>query len=136
MNNLVYENYFQDEAVKQDTKYQHITYHKQNGSEIILYKELVSIDFFKAMSEMENLNWKLDNYVGFENQRTRDYVQFIREGKNEWYADIPIDDRKNWKGYCWSAYGDNKTISNMLRLYFEEVDWFGMLRWKMRRFEH
>ncbi len=120
----------------QGIKYQDITYFKQNGNEIVDSEPLIHIDFIKAMSEMENLNWKLFNHIGFTNHKTNDFVQFIRQGQNKWYADVPIDDGVNWEGYCWIAYGDNKTISNMMRLFFEEVDWFGMLRWKMRRFPH
>ena len=120
----------------QDTKYQHIVYFKQNGNEIVDSKKLIPIDFMKAMSEMEKLNWNWFNHIGFRNHKTNDFVQFIRQGENKWYADVPIDDGVNWDGYCWTAYGDNDTISNMMRLFFEEVDWFGMLRWKMRRFPH
>ncbi len=127
---------FQEEKEIQGIKYQDITYFKQNGNEIINYEPLIHIDFIKAMSEMENLNWKLFNHIGFTNHKTNDFVQFVRHGKNRWYADVPIDDGPNWDGYCWGAYGDNKTISNMMRLFFEEVDWFPMLRWKMWRFEH
>jgi len=127
---------FQEQKNIQDIKYQDITYFKQNGNEIVDYNAFVHIDFLKSMSEMENLNWNLFNHIGFRNHKTNDFVQFIRQGPNKWYADIPIDDRVNWEGYCWSSYSDNKTISNMMRLFFEEVDWFEMLRWKMRRFEH
>jgi len=121
---------------KLDTKYQDITYFKQNGNEIVDSDDFIHIDFLNAMSEMENLYWNLFNHIGFRNHKTNDFVQFIRQGPNKWYVDVPINDGKNWEGYCWSAYGDNKTISNMLRLYFEEVKWFGMLSWKMRRFQH
>ena len=127
---------FQEQKEIQGIKYQDITYFKQNGNEIVDFEALIHIDFMKAMSEMENLNSDLFNYIGFRNHKTNDFVQFIRQEQNRWYADVPIDDEKNWEGYCWSAYGENKTISNMMRLFFEEVDWFGMLRWKMRRFEH
>ena len=127
---------FQEQKEIQGIKYQDITYFKQNGNEIVDFGALIHIDFMKAMSEMENLNCDLFNFIGFRNHKTNDFVQFIRQEQNRWYADVPIDDEKNWEGYCWSAYGENKTISNMMRLFFEEVDWFGMLRWKMRRFEH
>ncbi len=125
---------FQEQKEIQGIKYQDITYFKQNGNEIVHDADLLHVDFLKAMSEMENLNWKLFNYIGFKNHKTDDFVQFIRQGKNRWYADIPIGEEENWEGYCWGAYSDNKTVSNMMRLFFEEVDWFGMLRWKMRRF--
>ena len=127
------EKYFQDQNEILDTKYQNITYYKQNGSEVIGHGKWVSIDFLKAMSEMEKLDWNKDNHIGFDNHNTHENVQFIRKRKNNWYADVPIDDGVNWDGYCWGAYSDNKTISNMMRLYFEEVEWFGILEWKMRR---
>jgi len=112
---------------------QYITYYKQNGNDIIEAKDCVLIDFIKAMNEMENLNWNLFNHIGFVNHKRNENLQFIREGFDNWYADVPIDDGVNWGGYCWGAYSDNKTISNMMRLFFEEVEWFGMLEWKMRR---
>jgi len=85
------------------------------------------------MSEMEKLDWNKFNHIGFVNHNIRETVQFIRKGKNFWYADVPIDDGANWDGYVWGAYSDNKTISNMMRLFCEEVEWFRMLKWKMRR---
>ncbi len=128
---------FQEQKEIQGIKYQDITYFKQNGNEIVHYEKLVQVDFLKAMSEMENLNWKLFNYIGFRNHKTGDFVQFIRQGQNRWYADVPINGGVRWGGYCWGAYGDNKTISSTVRLFFEEVEWFGgLLNWKMRRFEH
>jgi len=127
------ENYMLDEKKILDAKYQYITYYKQNGKEIVKSKDEIPIDFLKAMYEVENLNWKLDNHIGFENHKTDDVVQFIRKGKNNWYVDVPIKINSLWNGYFWGSYSDNKTISNMLRLYFEEVDWFDMLRWKMGR---
>ncbi len=127
------EEFHQEQKEIIDTKYQDITYYKQNSSEIIGHAKLVSIDFLKAMSEMEKLDWNTFNHIGFKNHTTEELVQFIRKEENKWYADVPIDNGANWDGYCWGAYSDNKTISNMMRLFFEEVEWFGMLEWKMRR---
>ena len=127
------EEYLQEQKEVLDTKFQQITYYKQNGSELIGHRNWVSIDFLKAMSEMEKLNWNESNHIGFENHRTHENVQFIRKGKNYWYADVPIIIDGKWDGYCWGAYSDNKTISNMMRLFFEEVEWFGMLSWKLWR---
>ena len=129
------ENYMINEKQIQQLKYQYMTYFKQNYREIVNKKDFTSIDFLKAMYEMEKLNWKKFNHIGFINHRTEECVQFIREGKNEWYADVPIIINGEWNGYSWSAYSDNKTIANMLRLFFEEVEWFGMLSWKMRRYK-
>ena len=89
------------------------------------------------MSEMKNLDWEYENnYIAFDNKKTKEYVQFIRLGQDKWYADIPINDGKDWDGYTWSCYSDSETIVSMMRLFFEEVPWFGMLSWKMRRFKH
>jgi len=127
---------FQEQKNIQGIKYQYITYYKQNGNDIIEAKDCVLIDFIKAMNEMENLNWKLFNHIGFVNHKRNENLQFIREGFDNWYADVPIKNEGEWQGYYWGAYDNNKTISNMMRLFFEEVNWFGMLRWKMRRFQH
>ncbi len=124
----------QEQNLVQDIKYQNITYYKQNCSKIVKSEDVVHIDFIKAMSEMENLNWNEFNHIGFVNHRTNENVQFIRKGKNNWYAEVPIDGGLDWRGYYWGAYSDNKTISNMMRLFFEETEWFGMLRWKFRRY--
>jgi len=127
----IYEN-FQVEEILQDTKFQNITYYKQNGSEIIGHPKRVSIDFLKAMSEMEKQAWNEDNHIGFENHRTNEIVQFIRKAKNNWYADVPIKSNvKSNNRLCWGAYSDSKTISNIMRLFFEEVEWFGMINWKL-----
>ena len=129
------------ELIKQDTdadvKYQDIIYHMDNTNKTVCSKDQTHIDFFKAMYEMKNLDWKYENnYIAFDNKRTNEYVQFIRLEQNKWYADIPIKDGKDWDGYTWSCYSDSKTIVSMMRLFFEEVSWFPMLPWKMRRFKH
>ena len=126
------EEYLHEQEEVIDTKYQTITYYKQNGTEIIGHPKHVSIDFLKAMSEMEKQDWKVDNHIGFENNRTNETVQFIRKEENNWYADVPIrSNEKSNSRCCWGAYTDNKTISNMMRLFFEEVEWFGMINWKL-----
>jgi len=137
-NQIVLQAAITDESTKQDTvpdvKYQDIIYYMRNTDKTVQPKDHINIDFFKAMSEMEKLDWTfLPNYIGFENMRKNEMVQFIRLGRNEWYADIPINSGKNWDGYCWASYSDNKTTSEMLRLFFEEDPWFGMLSWKMRK---
>ena len=120
-----------------DVKYQDIIYHMDNKDKTVCSKDHIHIDFLKAMSEMKKLDWKYENnYIAFDNKRTNEYVQFIRLEQNKWYADIPIKDGKDWDGYTWSCYSNSKTILGMMRLFFEELPWFGMLSWKMRRFKH
>ena len=94
----------------------------------------VKIDFLGAVSEMKNLDHKFErNFIGFQNCSTGEYVQFVRLGNDSWYADVPIKDRGNWEGYLWAGYGDTKSITEMLKLFFEEVSWFDSIPWKMRR---
>jgi len=89
-----------------------------------------------AVNEMENLDHKFErNFIGFQNCSTGEYVQFVRLGNDSWYADVPIKDRGNWEGYLWAGYGDTKSITEMLKLFFEEVSWFDSMAWKMRRYK-
>jgi hypothetical protein len=129
------------ELSKQDTvsdvKFQNITYHMDNSDKTISWKEHAQIDFLKAMNEMKNLDWNYDNnYITFVNNKTNECVQFGRKSEDDWYAEVPINGGVNWDGYAWSCDTNSKPIMDMLRLYFEEVPWFGMLSWKMRRFKH
>ncbi len=120
-----------------DVKYQDITYYMQNPNKVIDSKKNIPIDFLKATSEMSDLDWNYEwNYIGFANNKKNECIQFIRQGETKWYAEVPINNGKKWEGYAWGAYSDSKTITDMLRLFFEEVPWFGMLSWKMRRFKH
>ena len=85
---------------------------------------------------MEKLDDTFDrNFIGFQNYSTGEYVQLVRLGYDSWYADVPIKDRNNWEGYLWAGYGNTKTITDMLKLFFEEVSWFDSLSWKMRRYK-
>jgi hypothetical protein len=56
-------------------------------------------------------------------------------GDDSWYADVPIKDQNNWEGYLWAGYGDTKSITDMLKLFFEEVLWFDSISWKMRKYK-
>ena len=129
------------ELIKQDTipdvKYQDIIYHMDNPDKTVHSKDQIHIDFFKATSEMKNLDWNYDwNYITFDNKKTNECVQFKRKGEDYWYADVPIKNNKDWEGYYWCSYSDTRKVIDMLKLFFEEVSWFGMLEWKMRRFKH
>ena len=119
-----------------DVKYQDITYHMDNLGKTINSKEEKRIDFLKASNEMNNLDWNYEwNYITFHNRKINECLQFKRLEKNKWYADVPINNGKNWDGYYWAAYANSKTIMDMLRLFFDESPWFGMLSWKMRRYK-
>lgn len=127
-------NFLEDTSFVHDVKYQDIIYYKWDRNEIIHFAKVVHIDFLKAMSEMEKLDYTFDNnYIGFHNNKTNQCVQFIRLDKNEWFVDHPINTGRS-DGYTWIAKSDSKTVSSMMRLFFEEITWNQMLEWKMTRF--
>jgi len=138
-NKIILQDPVTDDLTNQDTmsdvKYQNITYYMHNHNKIVESKDKIQIDFLNGMSEMNDLDWKYKmNYIGFKNHRTNDCVQFIRQGQDKWYAEVLICSGKDWDGYTWSCYSNSEKIVSMMRLFFEEIPWFGMLSWKMRRF--
>ena len=117
-----------------DVKFQNIIYYYWDGKKSVNQNQQVKIDFLGAVSEMEKIDYTFDrNFIGFQNCSTGEYVQLVRLGYDSWYADVPIKDRNNWEGYLWAGYGNTKTITDMLKLFFEEVSWFDSIPWKMRR---
>ena len=117
-----------------DVKFQNIIYYYWDGKRTVDQSQQVRIDFLGAVNEMECLDHKFErNFIGFQNCSTGEYVQLVRLGNDSWYADVPIKDQKNWEGYLWAGYGNTKTITDMLKLFFEEVSWFDSIPWKMRR---
>lgn len=120
-----------------DVKYQDIHYYMRSREKTIESDDHIHIDFFKALSEMKDLDWSYEkNYIGFKNNRTNECVQFIRKDEDKWYAEVPILSGKGWEGYAWSCHSDSKLVFDMMQLFFDEVIWFHMLPWKMRRFKH
>ena len=117
----------------QAEKLQAITYYKSVDNYHI---RDVPVDFLGAMREMETLPVATGPYrfIGFENRRNGDNVQFIRMGRDRWYVDVPIDGGRGWDGYYWGAKTDTRAASDLLRLFFEEMPWFGMLPFTMRRY--
>jgi hypothetical protein len=114
----------------QETKNQDIIYYKDNSDEFISGLEFRSIDFISAMSEMEKMDWTYPkNSIGFS--KTGDSaVLFRRKSSTKWSAQVPIFEEDEWTGFYWIAYSDSNTVSDMLRLFFENMPWFGMLSWK------
>ena len=120
-----------------DVKFQNIIYFMNNIDKTVNSKSNIPIDFLTAISEMESLDYTSNNhFIGFVNKKTNECLQFKRRTKDDWYAEVIINHGKGWDGYYWCANSKIDAISNMLRLFFEEVSWFGMLSWKMRRFKH
>ena len=136
-NKIIFQDSVIDELTSQDTipdiKYQDIIYYMHNINKIIESKDQIHIDFLKALSEMNSLYWLFDNWIGFENQRTKETLQFIRTKQDYWYAEVLIRSGKEWDGYLWHCYSESKSIIDMLQLFFEEAPWFEMLPWNMTR---
>ena len=135
---IVQQEILYDELVKQDqiqnVKFQNISYFMNS---VKGYVNNTPVDFLKAMSEMESLDYKFDrNFIGFVNEKTKECIQFIRREEDEWYVESVIGYGKGWDGYCWCTHSKTQKITDMIRLFFEEVPWFGMISWKMRRFKH
>lgn len=116
----------------QDEGHQHITYYKCVDD---ISVRGTPIDYLGAMREMESLPAASGPYrfIGFVNGRNGDNVQFIRLGDDLWYADVPIGAGVDWDGYYWGARADSRSVADMLRLFFEEMPWLGMLPFTMRR---
>ena len=120
-----------------DIKYQDIHYYMDSRGKTVDSKDHIHIDFFKALSEMNALDWRDEqNFIGFVNNKTNECVQFIHQGEDKWYAEVPIMHGKKWDGYAWCCYSDSKSIFDMIQLFFDEVTWFHSLAWKMMRFKH
>jgi len=119
-----------------DVKFQNIIYYYWDGKKSVDQNQQVKIDFLGAVNEMENLDHTFErNFIGFQNCSTGEYVQFVRLGNDSWYADVPIQDRGNWEGYLWAGYGNTQSITDMLKLFFDEMSWFDSMSWKMRRYK-
>ena len=122
-----------DSGAEQDEKFQSITYYKCVDSCSV---RDAPIDFLGAMREMETLPvaTKMDRFIGFVNRRNGENVQFLRRGDDDWYVDVPINGGSSWDGYYWGGTADSKTVAELLRLFFEEMPWFGMVSFTMRRY--
>lgn len=127
-----------NKLTKQDTisdiRYQDITYYKKDRHECISPLDEIQIDFVKAVSEMEKLDWTFeDNRIVFTNKRTNETIMFVKEGEDKWYVEHPVFLDDVWSGYRWISHSDRKTISNLMNMFFEEMPWFGMISWIVRR---
>ena len=112
-----------DQDMKQNIKYQDIIYYKYDGHESITSKDNIKIDFSKAVIEMEKIDWNVEyHHIGFVNKRTNSCLQFVRLDKDEWHADVPIQDERGWIGYIWNCDANTKNVISTLKLFFENLD--------------
>jgi len=114
------------------SKHQNITYSLVNGPRHVRERP---IDLAGALREMDGLSHGTENFMQLTNHdAARDgYVQFLRLGDAWWYADIPIHAANDWTGYVWGCETPTRPLADTLRLFFEDVPWFGVLPWTMRK---
>ena len=123
-----------DLKTDQDIKTQGISYFKVDGKVSVGLKRKVPIDWPRARSEITGLGFgDYNRFIGFENNRTLEMVQFARYEADDWYADVPIDKGFFWKGFVWGCRTDTESVLNTAELFFEELPWFDSLPFTMRR---
>ena len=70
----------------------------------------------------------LDNGISIINNKTDDHVFFRRVTSDKWYVDTPIR-LPRFSGLFLASYIDENTVESILRLFFEESDWFCATHW-------
>ena len=125
--------YYQRLLQGTDEKYQKITYWKYGKFETIQSLAFVQIDLHKALYETQKLLPEHNESIGFSNGHNKDAIHFTRVGEDDWRIQVPIFTRKEWDGYYWRATSDTKCTLDIIRLFFDELEWFGMLDFKMDR---
>lgn len=110
-------------------EFQDIEYSMSNTGKSVSYFEHRQIDLQTALNETKNLDWTfLDNGISIINNKTDDCVFFRRVALDKWYVDTPIR-LPRFMGLFWASYIDENTVESILRLFFEESDWFCTTHW-------
>ncbi len=129
------EDYYQELLQATDVNYQNITYWKHGKFESVSALAFVTIDLQRAQAETKKLLWMHRELIGFSNGRSKDAVNIQRTGEEKWRVTVPIFTRDQWDGYFWRADSDTVILLDMIRLFFDELEWFGMLDFVMDRDE-
>ena len=127
------EEYYQEIMQKTDEKYQKITYWKYGKFETVHALSETPIDLQKALFETQKLLPEHKEEIGFSNGSNKDAIHFTRRGEDDWHVQTPIFTQDIWDGYYWEAVTDTKCTLDTIRLFFDELEWFGMLAFKMNR---
>ena len=129
------EEYYQKLLQETDEKYQQITYWKYGKFETVSSLSFTPIDLQKAIHETEKILWEYEEIIGFSNGRNKDAINFTRKEENRWHVEVPVFSKNEWDGYYWQTFSDTKTVLDTIKLFFDELEWFGMLDFKMNRNE-
>lgn len=110
-------------------EFQDIEYSMANTGKSVNYFEHRQIDLQTALNETKNLDWTfLDNGISIINNKTDDCIFFRRVALDRWYVDTPIR-LPRFAGLFWASYLDENSADTILRLFFEENDWFCATNW-------
>ena len=131
------EKYYEELLQRSDAAHQNITYWKHGKFVYVHALRFVPIDLQKALRETEELLHEYSESIGFSNGRNKDAISITRIADDQWDVEVPVFTRDQWDGYWWRASTDTKKIMDVIKMFFEELEWFGMLDFKMgRRSKH
>lgn len=120
----------QDQILTSCIEYQDIEYCMANRGRAVYYSEHKSIDCCSAVHEMSNLDWTFSkNGISFINNKTDQSIFFQRLNLDSWYVDTAEKGEGGFTGYFWAATIDTASALAVLRLFFEESDWFSAVTW-------
>ena len=107
-----------------------IIYWKYGKFETIGNKDTVTIDREKALRETEKLLWEHKESIGFSNSRTVDAIHITRVKEDVWLVEVPIIAKRKEDRGPWHAVTDTRRIMDVIKMFFDELEWFGMLDFK------
>jgi len=126
--------YYQEALQKTDVQHQEITYWKYGRFETVPSTEFTPIDLQKALSEIDRILWEYKESIGFTNGRNKDAINMRKIARDMWHVEVPIFTSAEWDGYAWTAETDTRRIKDVTRMFFDELEWFGMLDFAMLRY--
>ncbi|MCY4490246.1 MAG: hypothetical protein OXC46_02140 [Thaumarchaeota archaeon] len=115
--------------------HQNITYCKTGKFENIGVLAHVQIDAKNALRETLRLLPQYEERIGFINAYLEESVNFKRLSDDDWFVDVPIVTRGKLDGYFYWAQSDTRGVVDIIRLFFDGLDWFSILDFKMNRLD-
>ncbi len=107
-----------------------------NRNKKVNYVNQISIDFVKAVKELNDLDWTYkNNGVSFFNLRNDDNVFCSRFEKDKWFVLTRVLENGVYAGYQWSSYPNHQSLLITIRAFFEEGPWFETLNWNKIKWE-
>lgn len=127
------EEYYLELLKKTDAEHQDITYWKYGRFETVHPLEWATIDLQKALHEIEEIRWEYGESIGFTNGRNKDCIDLKRVEEDRWRAEVPVFTEEEWAGYKYTGHADTRVVKDVTRMFFDEMEWFKMIDFKMGR---